>query len=123
MPTNNPRLSFMLQPELLDSIEEYKTKSGFKSLSQAVVSLLSLGLFEQLNAQTEQKVYEPLSLEEKSIIDGFRLLDTHGQRAVLAILDIELQHCSMHNFDDLIERCRNLSSAIEVADYNDAKEG
>lgn len=111
MPTNNPRFSFMIQPELLASIEEYKEKQDFKSLSQAVVSLLSLGIFQQTNAMIEQKVFEPLSLKEMAIISRYRKLDDHGKQATEAILNIEAERCAVHTTDTDFSKLANLFTA------------
>lgn len=46
MPTQNPRLSFMISKEQLDRIEAFQHEHRIKSTSKAIVQLLNVGMDE-----------------------------------------------------------------------------
>lgn len=46
MPTQNPRLSFMISKEQLDRVEAYQHEHKIKSTSKAIVQLLNAGMDE-----------------------------------------------------------------------------
>lgn len=63
MPTLNPRITFTVSDELMDKIDEYRFQHRMKNQTQAIVSLLNLGLealsdkpVEQLPKFTEDEV-------------------------------------------------------------------
>lgn len=49
MPTNNPRVSFALSVDLLKQIDEFRYSNRIKNQTQAIITLINLGL-ESLNA-------------------------------------------------------------------------
>lgn len=58
MPTDKPRVTFALEPEMLEKIEDYRFKNRAKNQSQAIVSLIEKGL-QSLRPELIQKEETP----------------------------------------------------------------
>lgn len=67
MPTDNPRFSITVDPELDNNIETYWHNTRAKSKTQAVVSLIEKGLANLNNEQTK-KSPAPEDAREKEFI-------------------------------------------------------
>lgn len=85
MPTDNPRFSITVDPELDNNIETYWHNTRAKSKTQAVVSLIEKGL-ANLNKEQIKKSPAPegtedkkVSVEEmKSLLRALGFLDANG---------------------------------------------
>ena len=55
MPTEKPRITFTLDEETLQAVEEYRFKYKKKNQSQAILSLIDLGMSSLLSEVEEKK--------------------------------------------------------------------
>ena len=66
MPTDKPRITFTLDEATLKAIDDYKFKHRIKNQSQAILSLIDIGLEAITNeANEKEKSSAPEGLEEK----------------------------------------------------------
>lgn len=66
MPTDKPRITFTLDEETLKAVDDYKFKHRIKNQSQAILSLIEIGLESITNSTNEnEKSSAPEGLEEK----------------------------------------------------------
>lgn len=59
MPTQNPRLSFMISQEQLDRVEAFQHEHKIKSTSKAIVQLLNAGMDELEKESRTEKAQPP----------------------------------------------------------------
>lgn len=86
MPTQNPRITFTLSQEMYDSIEDYRFTHRMKNLTQAIVSLLNLGLQSLSDAPKEQ--LPTFSKEEVHLVGTYRAADPTYQSVALELLEL-----------------------------------
>lgn len=53
MPTEKPRITFALDEDVLERLNDYKFQHRYKNQSQAIIALIETGL-KKINAPTEQ---------------------------------------------------------------------
>lgn len=94
MPTSKPRVTFALSEDQLERLEEYRSGQQIKNQSQAILSLIEMGLSDMEkrdNALTDTP-------EERKRIEGmvkkYRSLDQYGKEAVEGVLDVEWRRCT-----------------------------
>lgn len=85
MPTDKPRITFALDQDMLDAIEDYKFRNRVKNQSQAIISLIEKGLNRIQGEPVEnEKSPTPEGAEDEDrIVDEFesdlrRVLNKHG---------------------------------------------
>ena len=94
MPTEKPRVTFTLNKETLEKIDEFRFSAKSKNQSQAILSLIEKGLSK---AETEiKKAPSDLSEEAHKIAKSYEKLTDHGKGAVKAILGYEEKELAHH---------------------------
>lgn len=94
MPTEKPRVTFTLNKETLEKIDEFRFSTKSKNQSQAILSLIEKGLSK---AETEiKKAPSDLSEEAHKIAKSYEKLTDHGKGAVKAILGYEEKELAHH---------------------------
>lgn len=84
MPTENPRVTFAITPDLLAEINAYRYEHRIRNQSQAVLQLIRIGLSAEEGASRE--------LPEQ-MKDRYAALDAHGRRMVQLVLNEEYVRC------------------------------
>lgn len=84
MPTENPRVTFAITPDLLAEINAYRYDHRIRNQSQAVLQLIRIGLSAEEGASRE--------LPEQ-MKDRYAALDAHGRRMVQLVLNEEYVRC------------------------------
>lgn len=87
MPTEKPRVTFTISNDELEKIKEFQFSTRAKNQTQAILSLIAMGLAETENSI--KKSPSDLSEEAHRVAKDFDLLTEHGKGAVRAILDYE----------------------------------
>lgn len=94
MPTEKPRVTFTLDKETLEKIDEFRFSTKSKNQSQAILSLIEKGLSK---AETEiKKAPSELSEEAHKIAKSYENLTDHGKGAIKAILGYEEKALAHH---------------------------
>lgn len=78
MPTDKPRVTFALDQDMLDAIDDYKFKNRIKNQSQAIISLIEKG-FENLHADPLKTEKSPAPEDAEDFIsmeESNRLFDS-----------------------------------------------
>lgn len=83
MPTTKPRIMVVVDEDVVESIERYRSLNGFKSISQTACELILKGLSDYNNATTGTSVF---SGDEIKLIALFRKLSDAGRNEVLHAL-------------------------------------
>ncbi len=69
MPTDKPRITFALDSETLQAIEDYKFKHRIKNQSQAILSLIEIGMDATMKELSQkEKAPAPEGAGEKEVI-------------------------------------------------------
>lgn len=87
MPTEKPRVTFTLNKETLEKIDEFRFSTKSKNQSQAILSLIEKGLSKAENEI--KKAPSDLSEEAQKIARSYDKMNAHGKGAVKAILSYE----------------------------------
>lgn len=85
--TKNPRVSFAISPEQLAEITAFQKEHRYKSLSQAVLTLLRMGI----EAMRPMEEAQSVSAAAKEMASEFDRLDSFGQTAVRRTVNTELE--------------------------------
>lgn len=88
MPTNKPRVTFMISQEKLSEVESYRFDNRIKNQSQAILSLIEKGL-ESL--ESGSKTAPSLSDEAMKLAKDYEGLDRYGKKQVRTTADIEME--------------------------------
>lgn len=107
MPTEKPRVTFTISKERLSDVEDYRFENKLKNQTQAILSLLEKGL-----SGIEKEKALPLSDKAQKVAEQYLELDSHGQNAVDAILDIEYQRVKAAN---AVQQADKVEIASEIA--------
>ena len=93
MPTNNPRFTITIPPDMYDEIEQYRFDQKFKSQNSALIALVEEGLRalaseehqneEKAPAQNEQE----LSIQDQQIIGLLPYVPGKIKDAILSICE------------------------------------
>lgn len=78
MPTDKPRVTFALEQDMLDAIDDYKFKNRIKNQSQAIISLIERG-FSSLHDDSPKTEKSPASEDAEDFIsmeESNRLFDS-----------------------------------------------
>lgn len=86
MPTKNPRITFMVSKDMMDRIEEYKFSNRMKNQTQAILSLINIGI-KELTGEELEPPKEEISHEEKRVLRAYRNADPNAQRFALQLLE------------------------------------
>lgn len=90
MPTEKPRVTILIPQETLDAINNYRFQGKFKNLTQAILSLIEVGLTEIQKSDPEKDtVTTELSPNEADMIKRFRELDARGKATVDTSIDLQ----------------------------------
>lgn len=85
MPTDKPRYTITVDPELQRKIEDYQFNNRIKTQTKAIIALMELGLQKlqtDLPITQNQPVSEIYSIVEKQLIEDYRGLNEQGQAVV-----------------------------------------
>lgn len=85
MPTDKPRVTFALDQDMLDAIEDYKFKNRVKNQSQAIISLIEKG-FDSLHADHHKIEKSPAPEDAEDLIsmeESNRLFDSLVQAGLI----------------------------------------
>ena len=88
MPTNKPRITFTLPHEMFTALEAYRHHNNMKNQTQAILSLLRVGL----EASGEAKA-PACSQEAMQIAAYYDTLDFYGQEAIRQLSTLAYQRC------------------------------
>ncbi len=90
MPTEKPRITITMSQEELKKINDYRYDHRLKNQTQAILSLVSIGLEEiaKKYPNTQSDASEVYSKEEKELIESYRVLSQYGQKYVRETLKI-----------------------------------
>ncbi|GHU74615.1 hypothetical protein AGMMS49992_16560 [Clostridia bacterium] len=88
MPSNKPRISFILSNDELEIVNRFMEKNGFKSQSQAVRTIISMGMEEYRKVMTKGQYQRfDLSSESAALVDDFEAMTQQGKRIVQQVVD------------------------------------
>lgn len=90
MPTEKPRVTFTLDKETFQKIDEYRFASKSKNQSQAILSLIEKGLSE---LEPETKKAPLFSSEVMQVAQDYDSLDRWGQQVVRSVIADEKERC------------------------------
>lgn len=84
MPTDKPRFTITVDPELLQQIEDFRYTHRIKNQTQAVISLMELGLQEIIkNIPVQQaSAPNPYAADEVQIIEDYRAFNDEGKEKI-----------------------------------------
>lgn len=88
MPTDKPRVTFTVNKDTLDKIDEFRFSNKSKNQTQAILSLIEKGLSD---LEPERKKAPSISDEARKAAKDYDSLDHHGKRVVRLVLDEELR--------------------------------
>ena len=88
--TDKPRFTITLNPELLQSVEQFKDTHGYKTQSGAIQALIAQGI-EAQRAAGGLPPDKPISQAEQTLLKTYGALDTPGKRAVQVTLADQTQ--------------------------------
>ncbi len=90
MPTDKPRITITMSQEELKKINDYRYEHRLKNQTQAILSLVSLGLEEiaKKYPNSQDTAPETYSKEEKELIESYRALSQYGQKYTRETLKI-----------------------------------
>ena len=94
MPTEKPRVTFTLDKETLEKIDEFRFSTKSKNQSQAILSLIEKGLSEAENEI--KKAPSELSEEAHKIAKSYEKLTDHGKGIVKVVLGYEEKALAHH---------------------------
>jgi len=86
MPTKKQRITFAISDEEFSRLEEYRFKYKLKNQSQAILSLLEIGLEDYLSEidKSEKEIAPPpLSKEAQELLPKFESLDTSDKYRII----------------------------------------
>ncbi|MBR3794865.1 MAG: hypothetical protein IKK34_02385 [Clostridia bacterium] len=89
MPTENPRITITVSPEIRDQLHEYQHVYRMKNLTQTIVSLIEKGLGRTEDQENQKS--PALTGAENLFIQKYRTLDKHGREMVDMVLDKEIE--------------------------------
>lgn len=109
MPTEKPRVTFTVDHDTLSKIDEYRFANKSKNQTQAILSLIEKGLADYESGSlslSDNRCDTLYTVDEQSLINKYRALDTFGQDTVKAVLDCESKRClSQKEMNDYISDC------------------
>lgn len=84
MPTDKPRFTITVDPELMQQIEDFRYSHRIKNQTQAVISLMELGLKEIIKdiPLSTPAPADPYSPDEHQLIEDYRSLNKQGQEYI-----------------------------------------
>lgn len=93
MPTENPRITITVSPELQAQLDDYKYKYRLKNQTQTIVSLIEKGMssFDSANLSYDSS----LSRAENDLIAKYRTLDPSGRTLVDWVVAHEADRVSL----------------------------
>lgn len=92
MPTEKPRITFTLDEDTLKAIDDYKFKNRIKNQSQAILSLIEIGM-DSLMKEIKQKEKAPESYvsetayatpEERELLSLYNQMNDDGKKLLLS---------------------------------------
>ena len=86
MPTINPRITFTVSEEMLKRIDAYRFDNRIKNQTQAIVSLIDIGLASLNNGGKEPLDYS-ITDEEMHVVEAYRYADKKIRDAALNMLE------------------------------------
>ena len=89
MPTDKPRLTFTADEETFKRIDDYRYKYRLKNQTQAIISLIELGLNSLDPNAPISKPSETIPAGIKKIAKDYDSLDSHGKRLVQIVVKEE----------------------------------
>lgn len=96
MPTKKPRVTFALSEEELAVIDKYRFDNHLKNQTQAILSLISIGL-DTLAPPLPQSSINILSREEQQLVEDYRSLNKKGREYILQTMTMARQIYSEKN--------------------------
>ncbi len=134
MPTDKPRITITMSQEELKKINDYRYNHRLKNQTQAILSLVSIGLEEiaKKYPNSRSSTPETYSKEEKELIESYRALSQYGKkytRETLKILKRAEQVAIPEESDDNdwsglsdeeaeIQYIENTSNSAQNAEYS-----
>lgn len=99
MATDKPRFSITLTEELAKKVNDYQHNMHYATQTKAIVDLIQRGAATLGLSLPEINEVESsdFSEYETDIIKKYRSLDPYGQKAVLAILNLELERVEVQD--------------------------
>ena len=86
MPTNNPRITFTLTDEMRERIDTYRFDNRMKNQTQAILSLIDIGL-KELNGTPAQKEEFELTKEDMHVLSVYHRANPIYQSVALEMLE------------------------------------
>ena len=108
MPTENPRITITVSPELQSRLDDYKYKHRMKNQTQTIVSLIEKGI-GLLEASHSPHTISDLSPDESNLIAQYRTLDESGK----TLVDFVVSHESIRSAENSVF---DLNALIEERD-------
>lgn len=100
MPTDNPRITITVSPEMQEQLKEYQHAHRMKNQTQTIVSLIERGMGKIQN-QGNKKPSMPEDTEG-SYIKKYSSLDLHGRKVVNALIDLETERMTSAHMQNAI---------------------
>ena len=91
MPTNNPRFSISLPDDLYKAVDDYKFTHRCKNQTQAIISLITMGLAEISRGVEPPVPAKPefeVSSVERQLVQDFRALNRQGRQYILQTMSM-----------------------------------
>lgn len=82
MPTKKPRVTFALSEEELEVIDKYRFDNRLKNQTQAILSLISLGLSSLAPSTSVDRISNGLSAEDRELIEAYHAADAKSRAMV-----------------------------------------
>ena len=86
MPTKNPRITFMVSDEMMKQINDYKFEHRMKNQTQAILSLINIGIMELAGEELKEQSTE-LSPDDDRLLALYHSADPIYQSIVLELLE------------------------------------
>lgn len=81
MPTNKPRYTITVNPELQQQIEDYQFSNRIKSQTKAIIALMELGL-QKIQSDLSLSPSETHSPDEEKLVEDYRAFNEEGKEKV-----------------------------------------
>ena len=86
MPTKKPRVTFALSEEELAVIDKYRFDNHLKNQTQAILSLISIGLDTLDIPSSDSRDSENLSSDDRALLDAYHAADPKSRAVVDLVL-------------------------------------
>lgn len=87
MPTNKPRITFTIEQNTLDKIDDFRYSNKIKNQSQAILTLLEKGLSD---IELSEDILPLYSNDAMAIARAYDDLDSHGREMLRTVSEKEL---------------------------------